>query len=295
MKKSSVLKKQSVVKRKKRTSLTRTKKRPDPAVKMAIVRKAVSIALRFISLLSVIGIISVFFLYCYQYIVTCPYFELKRIVFTGTDNALEHRLKTICDAENDKTLLSVNLNRLKEQMEAFPWIRSVNLERSFPHTLIVHVEKQRPCAIFISGRHFYYLNMWAEPFVRTDHMPEMDLPVVTGLRIDQADLHRYLTCAVDIVRRLMYAHGPCSLNNLSEIHFGNSGDISLYFDGIPSEIRLSQGLFNNKEQEKRQRNLIKKFYELKRVIQNLNRNGKIQDVKKIYLNTTDDVVVSFGR
>ena len=295
MKKPSVLKKQSVVKRKRKVSVDKVRNRPDSAVKTALIRKTVSILLRLVLLLSVIGIISAVFLYCYQYIVTCSYFRLERMVFRGTDIALEHKLRTVCGTGNNKTLLSVNLNRLKEQMEALPWIRSVALERSFPHTLIVHVEKQKPCAIFISGRRFYYLNRWAEPFVRAGHLPDVDLPLITGLHIGQSGLRRYLRRAVDIVRLLMQVHGPCSFNTLSEVHLSNGGDISIYFNGIPSEIRLTQGLLENKGQEKAQKNLVRKFNALGRVIKDLTNKGKIQDVKRIYLNTTDDIVVSFRK
>jgi cell division protein FtsQ len=79
----------------------------------------------------------------------------------------------------DTSLLAVHLDELKQRIEKHPWIRSVNLEKRFPHTLVIKAEKEKPCAIVIMGN-MHYMNRWGKIFRRVDMTAHMDFPLVTG-------------------------------------------------------------------------------------------------------------------
>jgi len=230
--------------------------------------------------LSVITVVSICFLSLYHYLLTSPYMKLEQVEMTGVDPGMRDELIRMCGLDADQGLLSLHLYELKRKMEAHPWIRTVKLERRFPHTLVVEVEKQVPAALaHVDG--FYYVNRWGEIFVRVSGSDDMDFPVITGLTTDKVKIRDELRQAIHVVRVLETQQGPWSLSELSEIHLGKSGDVSLYFNHVKVEITL---MWNE---------LGDRMNALKKVTDHLNQTGRIDLVTRINLNCMDGAVVSF--
>ena len=145
---------------------------------------------------------------------------------------------------------------------------------------MVEAEKQAPAALAqIDG--FYYVNRWGEIFMKVAESDDMDFPVITGLSTDNAQVQNELRQAVHVVRVLETQEGPWSASQLSEIHLGKNGDMSLYFNHVKAEITL---VWNE---------LGEKMNVLKRVAEHLNQSGNIARVTRINLNCMDGAVVSF--
>jgi hypothetical protein len=111
----------------------------------------------------------------------------------------------------------------------------------------------------------------------------MDLPVVTGVTGQQSKLAEQLRRAAEVMRALESEEGPWSLNGLSEIHFSQDGNISLYFKHLSAEIKLAR--------EDTGRNVE----ELKKVVKHLSQAGRIDQVTSIDLNYLNGAVVSFRK
>ena len=230
--------------------------------------------------LSLITVVSISFLSLYHYLLTSPYMRLEQVEMTGVGPEMREQLIQMCGLDADQGLLSLHLYELKRKMEAHPWVRTVKLERRFPHTLVVEAEKQAPAALAqIDG--FYYVNRWGEIFMKVAESDDMDFPVITGLSTDSAQVQNELRQAVHVVRVLETQEGPWSASQLSEIHLGKNGDMSLYFNHVKAEITL---VWNE---------LGEKMNVLKRVAEHLNQSGNIARVTRIDLNCMDGAVVSF--
>lgn len=230
--------------------------------------------------LSLITVVSITFLSLYHYLLTSPYMKLEQVEMTGVDPDMRDELIRMCGLNASQGLLSLHLYDLKRKMEAHPWIRTVKLERRFPHTLVVEVEKQVPAALaYVDG--FYYVNRWGEIFMKVSGSDDMDFPVITGLSTDTVQIRDELRQAIHVVRVLERQEGPWSLSQLSEIHLGKKGDMSLYFNHVKAEIRL---MWNE---------LAHKMNALKKVTEHLNQTGRIDLVTRINLNCMDGAVVSF--
>ena len=230
--------------------------------------------------LSLITFVSISFLSLYHYLLTSPYMRLEQVEMTGVDPKMRDDLIQMCGLDAGQGLLSLRLYELKRKMEAHPWIRTVKLERRFPHTLVVEVEKQSPAALAqIDG--FYYVNRWGDIFMKVTELDNIDFPVITGLSKDNAQVQKELRKAMHVVRVLETQEGPWSASQLSEIHLGKRGDMSLYFNHVKAEITL---MWNE---------LGDKMNVLKRVAEHLNQSGNIARVTRINLNCTDGAVVSF--
>lgn len=236
--------------------------------------------MRIFLFLSVIIALSLSFLSLYHYLLTSPYMKLEQVDMKGVDGKIRDELMDMCGLNSDQGLLNLNLDKLKIRMEEHPWIRSIKLERRFPHTLIVEAEKQVPAALALTDR-FYYVNQWGEIFKTVSKSDNIDFPVITGLSQDSSKAQDQLSKAIHVTRVLASEDDLWSLEKLSELHLRKDGGISLYFNHLRAEITFTWN------------ELAVKMDRLKKVAEHLNQSGKIHLVTHINLNYADGAVVSF--
>lgn len=270
MKKRSVLKKQSV-----------KKKSSKPYIRIwPKIRFVVSISLKCsILFIGLIGI-SVMFLSVYQYFLDSPYMRLEEVVIKGVDEDLKDELLESSDLSSDVSLLAINLRGLKEKLEEHIWIKSIELEKSFPHKLIITAQKEVPRAL-VSLEKIYYMNRWGEIFKTVTVSEDMDYPIITGIEENDAQIESKLKLASHVLDSLETETGPWSIKELSEINISKKGDVSLYSTSLSAVVMI-----NGEE-------LGEKKDELKKVVTHLRRKGLIHTVKKIDMNHSSGAVVSF--
>ncbi|MBW1785198.1 MAG: FtsQ-type POTRA domain-containing protein [Deltaproteobacteria bacterium] len=231
--------------------------------------------------LGVFGVISLIFVSLYQFVATTPYLKLQRVEIAGVDAHIMHELVDLCGLSSDISLVSLSLRTLKTKMEKHPWVRSVNLERRFPHTLIVTAEQQDPWALVLADK-LHYMNHHGEMFKELGKSDNIDLPVVTGVSGKGWERENQLRLAARVLRSLEGEKGLWARERVSEVHLRGKNGVSLYFGHLPAEIRFSDG------------ELRGKIAGLKKVAEHLNRTGRIRHVTGIDLDYEDGAVVSFN-
>ncbi|MBW1860856.1 MAG: FtsQ-type POTRA domain-containing protein [Deltaproteobacteria bacterium] len=270
MKRKSSLKGKAI-KRKKRNNLS-TIWRPISFVGACFVK--------FSCLVIGLAMISMLFVYIYECLRTSPYIKLEKVIVTGVDGEVKREVLKMSGLNPDLSLLAINLDELKKKIERHPWIRSVNLEKRFPHTLIIRAEKEKPWAIVAMDK-LYYMNRWGKIFKETDQKDDLDYPVITVFSMSGSGREKHLKWAAHVLSILESEKGPLSLEDLSEVHVKKNRDVSLYFCSLPAVIKL------------RGRDLDTKIDDLRKVVENLNRTGRINMVRGIDLDVRNGAVVSF--
>lgn len=230
--------------------------------------------------LGVIVTLSACFLSVYYYLLNSPHMRLEQVHMVGADPQTRDELIRMCGLDRGQGLLSLHLQQLKSKMETHPWVRSVRLERRFPHTLLVEVEKQVPAGLARLDD-LYYVNLQGEIFKPVYDDDGVDFPVITGLSRKKTQVREELKQAMSVIRVLKSETGPWSVASLSELHLGKGGTVSLYFDHLKAEITF---MWNE---------LPQKMEALKRVAEHLNKSGKMDLVTRINLNYVDAAVVSY--
>ena len=234
--------------------------------------------------LFLIGIIalSLLFLYLYQYLITSPYVKLEEVVLTGVDDDIRQELIRMSGLSDDQCLLSIDLNRMKRRMESHPWIRSVQLEKRFPHTLFIRAEKEVPVAM-VSIEGLSYMNRYGEIFKTVEQRDDKDFPIITGISGNSGRTREQLKLAAAVLEAFEREKGDWSVKKIGEIHVCEDGDIHLYPLNLPAVIKMGG------------RELDIQKRELKKVVEHLRKTGRELSVKAIDLNYTDGVVVSFRK
>lgn len=238
------------------------------------------ISFKIVCLLTVVISISLLFLYLYQYLISSPYVKLEEVRITGVDEKIKRDLIELSDLDSEMSLLTLDLEGIKRKMEGHPWVRRVELEKSFPNLLLVRVEKEVPYAIVVLDK-LYYINRWGVPFKELEYSDDKDFPVITGISPKSMDRGRYMKLAAGILSSFESEKGAWSLEDLSELHFENDEKVALYSISMPLVLKMGCNEVDIKKRE------------LGRILGHLKKTGRIDMVKTIDLNYSDGAVVSF--
>ena len=238
--------------------------------------------LKVVCLLVCLMMISVLFLAGYQFLLRSPYIRLERVVITGVEDHVKRELLELSGLRSDMTLLALNLRELKERFESHPWVRSVELEKRYPHTLSVRAVREEPWAVVSSGG-LYYMNRHGRMFKQVELAEEVDYPVITGEFDDEEQRDRSLRLAAHVLG-VLEEHGAAWMNEeISEVHLRNAGNVSLYFRSLPAVVQVSV------------RDLERKVRELNRIVEHLRDTNQVGKATAINLHYRDGAVVSFKR
>ncbi len=272
MKKRTILSGQSVKKKKKQPK--------DYSGFFRVIKSASSLSLKILCLCIVVVSVSALFLYLYQYLLSSPHMALEEVRISGVDEVIKRELIEISDLDSQLSLFTINLRDLKKKMESHPWVRKVELEKSFPDLLLVRAEREIPYAIAALDK-LYYINRWGEPFKELEYSDNKDFPVITGISPGNNDRDHYLKLAAGILSVFESDKGAWSMDDLSELHFEKGKKVSLYSTSIQVVLKVGYD------------ELAVKKKELKRIIEHLKETGRIHMVKAIDLDYSDGAVVSF--
>jgi cell division septal protein FtsQ len=256
MKRKSILKRQAVRRKRKKRDFSRIWK---------IMSLSGSCFFKFLCLGTVLVSISLLFLYVYQYLLTCPNLKLEDVVVTGVEGEIMQELLQMSGLSPGSSLLAISLKEVKRKIEKHPWVRFVELEKRFPHNRL------------------YYMDDSGRVFKKVDQADDVDYPVITGVSLKSGDKEQRLKLAALVLASLELEKGQWSLEDLSEIHVERDGIVSLYFRSFEAVIRL------------RAAELGEKMDELKKIVEHLDRSGRIHMVRGINLNYRDGAAISFKK
>ena len=232
--------------------------------------------------LSVLTAISLTFVMLYNYLLTSPYMRLEHVEFHGAGEDIKNELLQTCNLTSEQGLLGLKLENLKKKLEQHPWVRTATVQRRFPDTLIIQVEKHEPVMLVLMDQ-FFYMNRQGELFKGVLPSEEMDFPILTGLSTKDADQKEQLEQTAQVLNVLRTEEGPWSLQNLSEIHLAQNDGIYLFFNHFQAAIRISR------------QNPARNMAALKQITKHLNESGRISHVTRIDLNHVDGAIVSFKK
>jgi len=129
---------------------------------------------------------SAMFIFGYDLMTQCDYFNAKRIVVTGNHILYEQQIFEQSELDKNANILSINLSILQEKIRSNPWIKDAEVMRDLPDKLIIRIKEQKPIAVLDMGRNFF-INDSGQIFKEKTASDPNDLPVVTGLGL--SDIH----------------------------------------------------------------------------------------------------------
>ncbi|MDP7110861.1 MAG: FtsQ-type POTRA domain-containing protein [Myxococcota bacterium] len=108
---------------------------------------------------------------------------VREISVEGYDKVSEQQILTAAGVEYGEQLAQVDLERVADGVRSLPWVESVNLRRRYPDRFAIQVVERDPAMLLADGQ-LWFVDGQGEVFKPVAPGEWMDLPVVTGLTLD---------------------------------------------------------------------------------------------------------------
>ncbi len=184
-----------------------------------------------------------------RYVMTSPRFAVTDIEVVGS----ERRTPDAVSAESGLTVganvFALDLDTARARILADPWIAEATLARRLPGTILVQITERKPAAVVALGD-TVLVTPQGEPFKRVEPGDPVDLPLVTGLRLD--DLTADHDGATRTIRRAIDLAAEYDASTLSrrspleEVHVGADGSFTLVVGRSATELVLGGPPFRRK-------------------------------------------------
>lgn len=106
-------------------------------------------------------------------------FPLMEVRYRGLTVLKEEVVERAMALGKGGNLLLIDLDRLRERVEAVPWVRRVRIERVLPNTLVVTLEERHAVCLARRGERLLLLDQFGEPIKLWDPGDPVLTPVIT--------------------------------------------------------------------------------------------------------------------
>jgi cell division protein FtsQ len=161
---------------------------------------------RLVVLLAVMGTLAV--MGGYKVLAMSSAFAVDHVTVTGAPPLLDRQIQaTVEAAAGGHNLLTVDRGAIASRLSSYPYIRSVTVDRAFPHTLAVTVQVEHPVLAVTAGSDDYLVSADAR-VLELRHsappgLPALKLPAGTSLMVGRASGDANLQAALAVL-----AHAP---------------------------------------------------------------------------------------
>ncbi len=129
------------------------------------------------------------------------------ITVEGRETTDRETILTALAAGPGTPILAVSPARVKEQLEALPWVRTAVIERRLPGTLFVRLVERKPLALWQHGGQLELIDREGSviPVARLDRFAKLPLVVGEGAANHAAELLEMLASDPDLAARVTAA------------------------------------------------------------------------------------------
>lgn len=216
-----------------------------------------------------------------QLLSSSPYFGLRNIVVTGVTDDVREEVVKLTGLKGGESLLRIDPDAIKGNIEAHPWIKSALLKKQFPHTLHIEAENEEPVAVVLLER-MYLMDREGILFKEVERDDTVDFPVVTGLPTGDGKNGAWLKEVASLLSAFSSTNTPIPAREVSEIHVEADGALSIYFNQLPFKVFFGRDDF------------VTKIGSLRHVMEHLRATHRLHQARSIDLNSSDRAVVAFN-
>jgi cell division septal protein FtsQ len=172
------------------------------------------------------------------------FFPIKSVEINDVHKVTQGEVLAALNLDGDSGLITIDTIKLKQSLEALPWIRQAEVQRVFPDTLVVEVKEREPAAVLRAGTREVLLGEDGGVIAEAGQGTFEGFPILTGI-----DYAQVVSRNSDITERVIAGIGLASLlsavgANRMEVDLRTPGDMVAYYDGL--RIRFGEGAFEDK-------------------------------------------------
>ncbi len=173
-----------------------------------------------------------------SYIQETESLEVRRISVSGLHRVSENEIFARVGYAPGTNVLQVNLEETRKAVEEILWVRHATIQRVWPNEIVISLVERQPIALARINSEIYQVDIEGV-VLSPDVLTEINAPILDGLHVGDPEGNEI---KIDIYREIVEAIGE---SNLSEVHVGESGEVSV----VPTEnpILIDLGLTSHRD------------------------------------------------
>jgi cell division protein FtsQ len=249
-----------------------------------LVWKRLATGLKVCTGLTLLAVISAFFVFGHDLLTQCDYFSARRIQIQGL-----HRLdrEQICSQARIRpgvNIMHVNLGLTRKRLVAHPWIDEAEVRRELPDGIIIRITEHTPLALLDMGEKFL-IDTNGEIFKRYSSSDPERLPSISGLtyfdlNVAGAPRSPAYSAVLDVLKLGMDLKSTVPNHLIEKIQVDPEMGLTLLAFDRTTVIKLGYD------------NYPDKYIRLKNVLCYLGRQSNLPDIRQIDLNNIDRIIVN---
>lgn len=181
-------------------------------------------------LLVAVASLSCAFIFACSFVLSSPYFMIREISVRGVKELTEKEILALARVRPEVNILGVNTELIATRVAADPWVGKVYIGRELPDRLVLDIRERRPVALIKEAGVFYLIDGEGYVFKKLSTGDEVDLPVITGVKINRAEKPALYSDVLKLLERLSASGEYRFLGTICEAHLDGIFGLSLLTD-----------------------------------------------------------------
>lgn len=178
-------------------------------------------------LLFVVALLTTFFVYAYNFLISRSYFEIKEISVRGLKELTEKDVLELADIKPAQNLLAINTDAVVRRVTKNQWVKNVYIGRELPNKLVLEIEERNPLALVKQASNFYLMDGEGFVFKKLSKGDEVDLPIFTGITDKDNTRSPLFLSTLKLLQAISGSGKYAYLGTISEIHIDDVFGLSL--------------------------------------------------------------------
>ena len=175
-----------------------------------------------------------------HYLYTSPRFEVRNVSVSGLNRVKQIDVVSIADLPESVNAFSVDLEKVREQVEELEWVRFATVQRVLPDTISIRVVERNPAGLAQSRGEVLQFDEEAH-LLNRDRQAGAAFPILNGLTTDdQQKNQRKVDLYIRIIDEL---HGK---KEFSEVHINDAMEVSVISVSVPILVTLGKEKFRER-------------------------------------------------
>jgi cell division septal protein FtsQ len=91
-------------------------------------------------------------------IFSSDYFKIESITVVGAVQADHEEIARAIGVRSGESVFETDLSAIRDRIKTIPWVKSVEVVREFPASLIIHIEEYEPVGVVETSEGFFFID-----------------------------------------------------------------------------------------------------------------------------------------
>ena len=185
-----------------------------------------------------------------RFAMTTPRFAVTQIEVRGNARLSDERLAKSVGVERGMNVFAIDPAAVERSLLEDPWIREAKVVRKLPGTIELEVAEYQAHALAVIGGELFAVTRSGVPFLQLEAGEMLDLPVITGLSLEELSADRALAVErLEVAAEVLRYYERSSLARVhpaQELHLLAGGRVVLTIGSAGVALHLGSGPWSRK-------------------------------------------------